>query len=74
MGTQEEQELDKGSEAYAKLLAQEEREWHEQYDALIDRKIEIFDKLLQMHSTESYALIEKLADDAMTENAAKRNT
>ena len=42
MGTQEELELDKGSEAYAKLLAQEEREWHEQYDALIDRKIEIF--------------------------------
>lgn len=74
MGTQEELELDKGSEAYAKLLAQEEREWHEQYDALIDRKIEIFDKLLQMHSAESYALIEKLADDAMTENAAKRNT
>lgn len=74
MGTQEELELDKGSEAYAKLLAQEEREWHEQYDALIDRKIEIFDKLLQMHSAESYALIEKLVDDAMTENAAKRNT
>lgn len=74
MGTQEKLELDKGSEAYAKLLAQEEREWHEQYDALIDRKIEIFDKLLQMHSAESYALIEKLVDDAMTENAAKRNT
>lgn len=71
---QEELEIDKGSEAYAKLLAKEEREWHEQYDALIDRKIEIFDKLLQMHSAESYALIEKLADDAMTENAAKRNT
>lgn len=74
MGMQREPEIDKGSEAYAKLLAQEEREWHEQYDALIDRKIEIFDKLLQMHSAESYALIEKLADDAMTENAAKRNT
>lgn len=74
MGTQEELNFDKGSEAYAKLLAQEEREWHAQYDALIDRKIEIFDKLLQMHSAESYALIEKLADDAMTENAAKRNT
>lgn len=27
-----------------------------------------------MHSAESYALIEKLVDDAMTENAAKRNT
>lgn len=74
MGTQEELKFDKGSEAYAKLLAQEEREWHEQYDALIDRKIEIFDKLLQMHSAESYALIEKLVDDAMTENAAERNT
>ena len=74
MGTQEELNFDKGSEAYAKLLAQEEREWHEQYDALIDRKIEIFDKLLQMHSAESYALIEKLVDDAMTENAAKWNT
>ena len=71
MGTQEELNFDKGSEAYAKLLAQEEREWHEQYDALIDRKIEIFDKLLQMHSAESYALIEKLVDDAMT---AKWNT
>ena len=70
MGTQEELKFDKGSEAYAKLLAQEEREWHEQYD----RKIEIFDKLLQMHSAESYALIEKLVDDAMTENAAKWNT
>lgn len=74
MGTQEELELDKGSEAYAKLLAQEEQEWHEQYDALIDRKIEIFDKLLQMHSAESYALIEKLVDDAMNESVAKRNT
>ena len=72
MGMQEELEIDKESEAYAKLLAQEEREWHEQYDALIDRKIEIFDKLLQMHSAESYALIEKLVDDAMTENAAKK--
>ena len=38
MGTQEELEIDKGSEAYAKLLAQEEREWHEQYDALIDSR------------------------------------
>lgn len=27
-----------------------------------------------MHSAESYGLIEKLVDDAMTENVAKRNT
>lgn len=71
---EKETEYDKGSEAYAKLLAQEEREWHEQYDALIARKLEIFDKLLQMHSAESYELIEKLVGDAMTENVAKRNT
>lgn len=71
---QKELEIDKGSEAYAKLLVQEEQEWHEQYDALIARKLEIFDKLLQMHSAESYGLIEKLVDDAMTENVAKRNT
>ena len=57
---QREPEIDKGSEAYAKLLAQDEREWHAQYDALIARKIEIFNKLLQMHSAESYGLIEKL--------------
>lgn len=74
MGMQKEPEIDKGSESYAKLLARDEREWHAQYDALIARKIEIFNKLLQMHSAESYALIEKLVDDAMTENAAKRNT
>ena len=74
MGMQKEPEIDKGSEAYAKLLARDEREWHAQYDALIARKIEIFNKLLQMHSAESYGLIEKLVDDAMTENAAKRNT
>lgn len=46
MGMQKEPEIDKGSEAYAKLLAQDEREWHAQYDALIARKIEIFNKLL----------------------------
>ena len=74
MGMQKELEIDKGSESYAKLLAQEEQEWHEQYDALIARKLEIFDKLLQMHSAESYGLIEKLVGDAMTENVAKRNT
>lgn len=74
MGMKKEPEIDKGSEAYAKLLAQDEREWHAQYDALIARKIEIFNKLLQMHSAESYGLIEKLVDDAMTENVAKRNT
>lgn len=74
MGMQREPEIDKGSEAYAKLLAQDEREWHAQYDALIARKIEIFNKLLQMHSAESYGLIEKLVDDTMTENVAKRNT
>ena len=66
MGMQREPEIDKGSEAYAKLLAQDEREWHAQYDALIARKIEIFNKLLQMHSAESYGLIEKLVDDAWT--------
>lgn len=27
-----------------------------------------------MHSAESYGLIEKLVDDTMTENVAKRNT
>ena len=74
MGMQREPEIDKGSEAYAKLLAQDEREWHAQYDALIARKIEIFNKLLQMHSAESYGLIEKLVDDTMTENVAKRNS
>lgn len=63
-----------GSEKYAVLLEQEEREWHARYDALIDRKIQIFNRLLCMHTEESYALIEKLTEDAMTKEVEKRNT
>lgn len=63
-----------GTEEYAVCLAQEEQEWHQYYDALIEKKIQLFDKLVCMHTIEAYDLIEKLIDDAMTEAVQKRNT
>lgn len=66
-------EIDKGSEQYAGLLAQEESEWHAVYDEIIEKKIEIFNQLLRMHTEESYALIETLIMDKMALEIEKRN-
>lgn len=66
-------EIDKGSEQYARLLAQEESEWHVVYDEIIEKKLEIFDQLLRMHTEQSYALIETLIMDKMTLEIEKRN-
>lgn len=63
-----------GTEHYAKCLAKEEREWHEKYDSLIRKKIELFDKLICVHKTEAYDMVERLIDDAMTEEVQTRDT
>lgn len=62
-----------GSEEYATLLEQEELEWHNNYDELIARKLELYDRLISMHQKETYDMISQLIDDESTPVIQKRN-
>ena len=63
-----------GTEEYAHILAQEQAEWNQMYDEIIVQKIDMFNKLISMHTIECYDLVEKLLDDYMTIQVQKRNT
>lgn len=62
-----------GSEEYAAFLEQEELEWHNNYDELIIRKLELYDRLISMHQKETYDMISQLIDDESTLVIQKRN-